>query len=175
MHFLPHHAIIRWERATNKICIVYDGSAKLYDSELSLNDCLQTGSNLIPKLLDVLVQFRTHSIAITADIEKAFLMIGIVPSDRYVLIFLRFQDPTKLDSPLCQFRFTQVVFGLRPSPAILGAVIFHHLDKYSSVQLQLTARIKKRLYVDDLITGSDSVASAFQIYSGAKQIMKENL
>ena len=46
------------------------------------------------------IGFRTHHIAITADFEKAFLMIGIVPSDRDVLKFLWFQDPTKLDSPI---------------------------------------------------------------------------
>ena len=173
VHYLPHHAIIRKERATTKIRVVYDGSAKLNDSEVSLNECLQTGPNLIPRLFDVLIGFRTHRIAITADIEKAFLMIGIVPSDRDVLRFLWFQDPTKLDSPICQFRFTRVVFGLRPSPALLGAVILHHLDNYSSVQPQLIEGIKKGLYVDDLLTGSDNVASAFQIYSKAKQIMSE--
>ena len=54
------------------------------DSELFLNECLQTGPNLIPKLFDVLVQFRSHPVAITADIEKAFLMIGIVPADHDV-------------------------------------------------------------------------------------------
>ena len=69
--------------------------------------------------------------AITAVIEKAFLMIGIAPADRDVLRFLWFQDPSKLDSPIILFWFTRVVFGLRPSLAILGAVILHHLDKYS--------------------------------------------
>ena len=80
VHYLPHHAVIRKERATTKICIVYDGSAKLNDSEASLNECLQTGPNLIPRLFEVLIGFRTHRIAIVAGIEMAFLMIAIVPS-----------------------------------------------------------------------------------------------
>ena len=106
VHYLPHHAVIRRERATTKIRIVYDGSAKLNESEPSLNECLQTGPNLIPKLFDVLLRFRAHPIAITADIEKAFLMIGVAPKDRDVLRFLWFQDPYKLDSPIRQFHFT---------------------------------------------------------------------
>ena len=86
VHYLPHHAVICRERATTKIRIVYDGSAKLSDSGLSLNDCLQTGPNLIPKLFDVLVQFRSHPVALTADNEKAFLMIGIVPADPHWVV-----------------------------------------------------------------------------------------
>ena len=65
------------------------------------------------------------------------------------------------------------MFGLKPSPAILGAVILHHLDKYSGEQTQLIEQMRKALYIDDLITGTDNVASAFQIYSRAKQIMSE--
>ena len=131
VHYIPHHAVINRERVTTKIHIVYDGSAKLGNSELSINECLQTGSNLVPNLFDVLVRFRSHCIAVTADIEKAFLMIGIIPADRDVLRFLWLKDPTKLNSQILHFRFTRVVFGLRPSPAILSTVILHYLNKYT--------------------------------------------
>ena len=173
IHYIPHHAVIRRERATTKIRIVYDGSARLGNSELSINECLQTGPNLVPNLFDVLVQFRSHRIAVIADIEKAFLMIGIIPADRDVLRFLWFKDPTKLNSTVLHFRFTRVVFGLRPSPAILRAVILHHLDKYVCSHPKLVEQIRTGLYVDDLVTGNDSVESAFQTYSISKQMMKE--
>ena len=57
--------------------MVYDGSARSPENSLSLNDCLQKGPNLVPKLLNVLIRFRTYPVALIADIEKAFLMIGI--------------------------------------------------------------------------------------------------
>ena len=88
VHYIPHHAVIRQERATTKIRIVYDGSTKTAKSEPSINEGLQTGPNLIPKLFDVLVRFRSHRIAVTADIEKAFFMISIIPADGDVLRFL---------------------------------------------------------------------------------------
>jgi len=50
------------EQATTKVRVVYDGSAKLNESGLSLNNCLQTGLNLIPKLFNVLVKFRSYSL-----------------------------------------------------------------------------------------------------------------
>ena len=96
----------------------------------SLNDCLQTGPNLIPKLFNVLVKFRSYSIALTADIEKAFLMVRISEHDRDSLRFLWLKDPFNVDSAIMHYRFTRLVFGLRPSPAILGAVIANHVQKY---------------------------------------------
>ena len=93
IHYLPHHAVIRRERSTTKLRIVYAGSAKSNEREASLNDCFQTGPNYIPKLFDILIKFRSYSVALTADIEKAFLMVSINQSDRDVVRFLWFEDP----------------------------------------------------------------------------------
>ena len=41
LHYLPHHAIIRTDKETTKIRIVYDVSAK--SSGCSFNDCLHVG------------------------------------------------------------------------------------------------------------------------------------
>jgi len=82
VHYLPHHGVIRQASQTTKLRIVYNGSARAFSSESSLNDCLETGPNYIPKLFDILVRFRWHKIAITADIEKAFLMVAVDERDR---------------------------------------------------------------------------------------------
>jgi len=57
VHYLSHQAVIRRERSITKLQIVYDGSTKAKSQEVSLNDCLQTGPNFIPKLFDVLIKF----------------------------------------------------------------------------------------------------------------------
>ena len=38
----------------------------------------------------------------------------------------------KLPLKLAHLQFTLLVFGLQPSPAILGEIIMHHIDKYQS-------------------------------------------
>ena len=38
VHYLPHHAVIRHEKYTTKLCVVYDAS--VHDEGPSLNDCL---------------------------------------------------------------------------------------------------------------------------------------
>ena len=95
-------------------------------------------------------------------------MIGITSSDRDMLRFLWLQNPHDVESSL---RFMRLVFGLRSSPAILGSVISHHLDKYHSRHPEIIPSIKNLFYVDDLISGRISVEEAFSIYKVTKQAM----
>ena len=57
-------------------------------------------------------------------------MVSITEEDRDMLRFLWLKEPLKEDSEVIQFKFTRLVFGLRLSPAILGAVLSPHLKKY---------------------------------------------
>ena len=84
IYYLQHHPIVKQNRSTTKVQIVYDGSASSRD-DLSINDCLLVGPNLIPKLFNVMIRFRFHQIALVADIEKAFLMVGLREEDRDML------------------------------------------------------------------------------------------
>ena len=97
--------------------MVYDGSAKEKFDSNSLNDRLMTGPNYIPKLFNVLIRFRSYPIALTSNIEKAFLMIHIAEADRDYLRFLWFENPFVQHTKLVHYRFTRLVFSLRPSPA----------------------------------------------------------
>lgn len=174
VHYLPHHAVIRRDRETTKLRVVYDGSAKSSGRDHSLNDCLQTGPNYTPQLLDTLVRFRWHKIGLTADIEKAFLMVGINEADKDMLRFLWFNDPGDINSDIIHLRFTRLIFGLGPSPAILGSTIRHHSDTQISEEFkaELIERLKNSLYVDDLVTGEENEAKALDLYSRSRSIMK---
>ena len=41
VHYIPHHPVIRTEKSTSRVRIVYDAFAK--KDGPSLNDCLETG------------------------------------------------------------------------------------------------------------------------------------
>ncbi len=172
VHYLPHHAVIRRDRETTKLRIVYDGSAKPPDRDYSLNDCLETGPNFTPQLFDMLIKFRWHKIGLKADIEKAFLMVAINNENRDMLRFLWLKEPTKPNSEIQQLRFTRLVFGLRPSPAILGSTICHHLDTQTNSNPQQVELLKNSLYVDDFVSGADDEEQALELSSNAKSIMQ---
>ena len=170
-HYSKHHPVVRQDKDTTKVRIVYNGSDKLGSQELILNDCLETGPNYIPHLFDMLVRFRSNPIAITADIEKVFLMVSIKNEHKDMLRFLWFDDPYSDDLSTIVLRFNRLMFGLRPSPSILGSVIQHHLDLYKKSEPEMAELLSKAFYVDDLSTGEKNVAKIFEIYDTAKEIM----
>ncbi|GFQ65427.1 putative pao retrotransposon peptidase superfamily [Trichonephila clavata] len=88
-YFMPHQAVIRPEKETSRVRIVFDASSKGKNSK-SLNDLLFSGPNLIPDLLHIILKFRKYEIAFCGDIEKAFLNISIAQEDRKYLKFLWF-------------------------------------------------------------------------------------
>jgi len=58
-------------------------------------------------------------LAILADIEKAFLQIGIQEHERDITRFLWFKDPNqpeRVEGNLSTFRFCRVPFGIICSP-----------------------------------------------------------
>ena len=164
VHYLPHHAVV------TKVRVVYDASAKMTGP--SLNECLHVGPKFNQKILDILIRFRLHKVAIVADIEKAFLMIAVDEKDRDVLRFLWFRDITKEPLDLVVLRFARVTFGVSSSPFLLNATIRHHLDVQAATQEQLVKRLQESIYVDDILTGVEDVETAWQLYLHSKEILK---
>ena len=128
IHYLPHHAVVRQDNSTTKVRVVYDAWAKIAGP--SLNECLHIGPPLHKKIFDILLRFRMHSVAITADIEKAFLMIGVSEMDQDALRFLWFRDVQGQEPEVQAYKFTRVVFGVGRSTYLLNATIMHHLGLF---------------------------------------------
>ena len=89
-HYLPHHAVIRRDKATTKLRVVHDASAR--SNGAALNDCLYTGP---PLAENIVLRLRASRIALTGDVEKVFLMVSIAEEDRDVLRFLWVDDIEK--------------------------------------------------------------------------------
>ena len=143
------------EKELKRIRIVYHASAKAKKGCKSLNECLYRGSVILEDLCGLSLRFGIYKVALTADIEKAFLQVGLQPADRDVTRFLWLKDPTK---PLSKdnlqiYRFTRVPFGVISSLFLLGATILRHLEQ---VGIPTAEKIMKHMYVDNLLTGVNS-------------------
>ena len=121
VHYLPHHAVLRRDKETTKVRIVYDASSRM--SGPSLNNCLHTGPKYNQKILEIFLRFRSYPVAVVADVEKAFLMISVDPKDRDVLRFLWVKNVKSEEPEIVILRFARVVFGVTSSPFLLNATI----------------------------------------------------
>ncbi|GFT71730.1 integrase catalytic domain-containing protein [Trichonephila clavipes] len=80
-YFSPHRPIVKDDSITTKIRPIFDASARA-TGQSSLNDLLYKGPHLIEQIPDILDRFRRYPIGLSADIEKAFLQLGITPKHR---------------------------------------------------------------------------------------------
>ena len=135
VHYIPHKDVLKEDRATTKLRVVYDASAKSYN-EPSLNYCLLSGPVLTPLLFDILLRFRLPKIALIGDLETAFLNVEVNPEDRNLLTFLWIDDVNPLNSEIIKLRFTRLVFGLVCSPFTLNVTLRNHLSKYENMDQQ---------------------------------------
>ena len=116
--------------------------------------------------------FRLEKIALLADLEKAFLQVGLQPSERDVTRFLWLKDISKLDlnGNLQIYHFARVPFGVILSPFLLGATVAHYLKKKEN---PIAEKIRENIYVDNSITGTRTVVEAYDFYVEAKSIFED--
>ena len=166
VHYLPHREVIRFDKSTTKLRIVYDASSKRSE-EASLNDCMYTGPPLTPLIFDILLRFRLNGIVLLGDIEKAFLNISIKPEERNLLRLLWVDDASKEEPEIVVYRFTRLVFGLVSSPFVLNATIRSHLSKYAQEDQEFILTVLKSLYVYDFVFSSRSREEAQEVIENA--------
>ena len=170
VHYIPHHPVVKKESSTTPIRIVYDCSCRMSPEHSSLNDSLMNTPPALNDLSKILVRFRLHRYAITTDIEKAFLHVGLSEEDRDVTRFLWLSDPSDPDSPLITYRFKAVLFGATCSPFILNATLLKHLQQNDSKTSKL---LERDLYVDNILTSIQTEEEAVNYFKEARNLMNK--
>ena len=91
--YLPHHPVINPNKP-GKVRRVLNGAAKFHST--SLNKSLLTGPDLLQNLIHVLLRFRQHQFAVSADIEGMFLQVGVSDCDQPSLRFCGGRTPQQM-------------------------------------------------------------------------------
>ena len=125
---MPHRPHINEHSETTPVRPVFNAGFKGY-SNFSLNDALLSGPNLNPDIPEILLRFRTHRIALSSDIRRAFLNVQVKESDRDVHRFF-----LESDQGLRTMRFVCLPFGNTSSPFLLSATLKHHLNRYDETE-----------------------------------------
>ena len=110
--YLPHFPVVRMDKTTTKVRIVFDCSAKCKGT--SLNDMILAGPKLQQDFFNVLVRFRRNPVGIVCDIKEMYLQIEIKEEDRpYFRLLWRDLDCERQPDV---YEFSRVVFGKNAAP-----------------------------------------------------------
>ena len=134
-----------------------------------MTEHLYTGPTFGQNILDILLRFRLYRVAVTADIEKAFLMVSVAEEDRDALRFLWVEDINSPLPRLVTLRFARVVFGVSSSPLLLNATLQHHIERYRSSDSSFVDMFIRSICVDDLTSGTDTEEEALLLAMKARE------
>lgn len=169
-YYLPHHCVIRPDSLTTKLRVVFDASARDYTNK-SLNDTLLTGPKLQSDILSILLRFRSHLIVFASDIKQMFCQILVNENHtEYLKILWRFNA----NEPIQEYKLTRVTFGLSCSPflaiRVIKQIALENLVKYP----EASKILDMDTYVDDIISGCDSLSLAIKIQRDLISILKHS-
>ena len=157
--YLPMHAVKKESSTTTKLRAVFDASAKP-STNVSLNDILMVGPTVHSSLVDVLLRFRLHRIAMTADISKMYRAIELVDSDRDLH---RFVWRSSENEALKDYRMTHVTFGVSASSFAANMAVRQNSLDHALEFLKAATVVEQGFYVDCL-TGADTIAEVADIH-----------
>jgi hypothetical protein len=139
--------------------VVFDGSASSSNGIL-LNSSMLIGPKIQDSLVDILMRFRVHPIAFTADIAKMYRQIEIDDKDRDMQWILWRESPS---DPIQEFRLNTVTYGTTTAP-YLATRTLQQLAKDEQSSFLMASKVSLRdFYVDDLMSGSATVESGKEI------------
>ncbi|CAL8145348.1 unnamed protein product [Orchesella dallaii] len=158
-YHLPHHFVLNHSSSTTKFRVVFDGSCKS-NSGVSLNDAMYVGATIQDDLYNLLLRFRLHIIVLKADIAKMFRQFLLKKEDAdYHRIVWR-ETP---DQPINDYRLLTVTYGTACAPftstRCLQELATDSVSKYPKAAQVLSDDV----YVDDVMTGTDSSKNGIQL------------
>ncbi|XP_063952061.1 uncharacterized protein LOC135153433 [Lytechinus pictus] len=140
VHYIPHHAVLRPEKKSTPIRIVFNSSS-VYAGKC-LNDFWMKGPDLLNNLFGVILRFRERSVAVCADISKMYHRVLIPESDQHVHRFLwrDLQVNRKPDTYVMQV----VTFGDKPAPAMAQTALRLTAEEGRAQSPEAAEVLKKR-------------------------------
>ncbi|XP_063988136.1 uncharacterized protein LOC135168143 [Diachasmimorpha longicaudata] len=166
-YYLPHHAVINESSTTTKVRAVFDGSSKT-NTGVSLNETLHVGPTIQDDIFSLLLRFRLYPYVLTGDIEKMCRQVLVRPEDRLYQRILWHNGK----EPVRTFELNTVTFGLSAAP-YLAIRCLHQLANDEGHRYPVAAKVLQRdLYVDDLLTGTQTREEAVQLRERLNNLVK---
>ena len=167
-YYIPHHFVLKESSTSTKFRVVFDASAKTSSGQ-SLNDKLMVGPTIQDTLFSILLRFRTHVIALTADIAKMYRQIRVSPPDTDLQRIVWRKDP---NSSIQEYRLLTATYGTASAPFHATRVLQKLADEEKE-DLPLASSVTRQdFYVDDLMSGAPNVKDALELTTQLLELMR---
>ena len=157
--FLPHFPVVKLDKATTKIRMVFDASAKYHG--LSLNEVTESGPNLQSDMSEILIRFRRKPVALICDISEMYLQIQLAPEDKPFHRFLwRSIEQNEPDI----YEFNRVVFGGTSSPFLAQFVARKNAELHKENYPKAVQTVLDATYMDDSMDSVENEEAAIRLH-----------
>jgi len=168
VHYVAHHAVIRPEKKSTPVRIVFNSSAS-YNGH-TLNDYWFKGPDLLNNLFGVMMRFRDIPVAICGDIAKMYHMIAIPEEDQHVHRFLR--RNFEVDREPDTYVKTVLTFGDRPAPTMAITAMRKTAKMKEEEKPRAAEAILKNAYVDDICDSVNNEHEANVLMPGVEDVLE---
>ncbi|XP_022835506.1 uncharacterized protein LOC111362962 [Spodoptera litura] len=163
--YLPHFGVTN-PMKPDKLRVVHDAAAKT--KGVSLNEVLLKGPDLLQSLPGVVMRFRQHQIAVTADIAEMFMQVKLRPEDRDALRYLWRGEQRNIQPR--EYRMTSLIFGASSSPASAIFVKNLNAEQHRSTHPEAAEAIVHKHYVDDYLDSFRNIEDAVRIAKDVREV-----
>ncbi|XP_026498879.1 uncharacterized protein LOC113402781 [Vanessa tameamea] len=167
--YLPHHPVIREDKETTKVRIVFDASCK-GTNNVSINDELLVGPQLQEHMRKIIIRWRLKRICFVADIQQMYRQILVTQEDAD---FQRLLSRENSDEPVKDYRLLRVTFGTSCAPYLAVKTLHQVANDEGESNPEAANIIKHNFFIDDLMSGRDTVEDSINIAKEIKHILEK--
>lgn len=159
VHYIAHHGVVKPEKKSTPLRIVYNSSA-IYQGH-RLNDYWLKGPDLLNNLFGVILRFREERVAISGDVSKMYHRVLIPEVDQHVHRFL-WRD-MEVDREPDVYIKTVLTFGDKPAPAMAQIALRKTAEEHQQSYPQAAKALKENSYMDDICDSVKTVEKAQEL------------
>lgn len=169
VHYISHHAIVRPEKKSTPIRIVFNSSASFQGHRL--NEYWMKGPDLLNNLIGVLLRFRENEVALCGDISKMYHRVSIPERDQHVHRFL-WRDMDEHREPDI-YMMKVVTFGDKPAAAMAQTALKLTAEQGESTHPQAASVLTRNVYMDDICDSVRTVDEARKLSAEMDEVLNE--
>ncbi|XP_061395385.1 uncharacterized protein LOC133330998 [Musca vetustissima] len=152
-YYLPHHAVIKPEKITSKLRVVFNASSPTSNKK-SLNDNLFAGPILQQDIVLQVLKWRFFRYVFNADVTKMYRQIFLNPSQTQFQRILFRKSPC---DPIEDYELLTVTFGVNCAPFLALRTLMQLAEDIKDMYPLASKIISENLYVDDVLAGGHTL------------------